>query len=602
MASDLSNGHVPPRGDLPFMKLPEHIDGFIDVETLIDIHKYLGESEKSEDVALAVWVEKNYLQEPLAETGRPIRDSEGFVNLDKAYRRVRQLTGKAQDKWPFFDKNWKKMSSMVVKNAILGDAAMGTAGSDTNSEVRDTPMSNGFDSQRDYVSQIPRLQVSFGTNEFSGYQMQEQKSPQPAAPSLADQQEPEQRAHRQAPHLSPASKASSVSESAARNENEITSALDGTANGTTPPVDAWRDAGAGKMRGPHGRYVNKSKPSPAAKKGLNIKWVKKSRTRAALEGESEEEASLSDEGVQAPKTIHDLASGPSSDGNGEDIQSSSLPPTDVKINDTTFEDFPVSAILAAEAEAVPSNLDRLPPGLVHKKRKSESNIQRGGTKRARGSRGGVLGRPRKSETLAERAQLEAGGSVEVNQAPSQTEALAKAPTRRSSRKSVASAMESSTPWDPADDVLLNGSGQKQPAANNTDIAVDDGDLLPNGDHRTTAIPSSVDQKTKAAISETTRGTVFTIPTNIPASQALKTQKSYASSKQKKRVSFSPEIQADNLEFFARISTTAGTQEVPLSEEDLTSEVDLVKRYAAWQNAGNAHVTFEVFKNIVKFAR
>ena len=75
-----------------------------------------------------------------------------------------------------------------------------------------------------------------------------------------------------------------------------------------------------------------------------------------MEGESEEEASSSDESVQAPNTLYgmlfymvftqavltrsDLASGPSgpsSDGDGEDIQSSSVPPTGVKSTDATFD-------------------------------------------------------------------------------------------------------------------------------------------------------------------------------------------------------------------------------------------------------------------------
>lgn len=56
------------------------------------------------------------------------------------------------------------------------------------------------------------------------------------------------------------------------------------------------------------------------------------------------------------------------------------------------------SILAAEAEAVPSNLDRLPPGSWRRqKRKSEPVAQRGQNKRHRGARGGVVGRPHRSE-------------------------------------------------------------------------------------------------------------------------------------------------------------------------------------------------------------
>lgn len=147
MTSDLINGRVPPVENSPYMRLPEHVDGFVDVQTLVDIHKYLIESENNDDIALAAWIKKHYLQEPLIEEGRQIRDTEGFVKLDAAYRRTRQLTGKAQDKWPFFDRSWKKMSSTVVKNLVLGDAAIGTDCRATNNEARVLPMSVGFDGQ-----------------------------------------------------------------------------------------------------------------------------------------------------------------------------------------------------------------------------------------------------------------------------------------------------------------------------------------------------------------------------------------------------------------------------------------------------------------------
>lgn len=150
MAVNHPDDPVASGGNLPVMKLPEHINGFIDLEILVNIHSCLGDSEKSDDTALAKWIKQSYLQEPVepsVEIGRPIRDSEGFAKLDKAYRRVRQLTGKAQDKWPFFDKNGKKMSSTVVKNAILGHGVTNMPRADTNGQVHDTPISNVVDGQ-----------------------------------------------------------------------------------------------------------------------------------------------------------------------------------------------------------------------------------------------------------------------------------------------------------------------------------------------------------------------------------------------------------------------------------------------------------------------
>ena len=105
------------------MELPEHIEGIIDVRTLADIHNFLRQSENDDDQDLANWVGKEYLYEPLIDEGRQIRTTEGFAKLDKAYRRVRQLTGKAQDKWPFFDRNWKTMPSTMVKNLSLGESS-----------------------------------------------------------------------------------------------------------------------------------------------------------------------------------------------------------------------------------------------------------------------------------------------------------------------------------------------------------------------------------------------------------------------------------------------------------------------------------------------
>lgn len=172
------------------------------------------------------------------------------------------------------------------------------------------------------------------------------------------------------------------------------------------------------------------------------------------------------------------------------------------------------------------------------------------------------------------------------------------PARRSSRKSAASDLEMSTPWDPTADVLFNGFGQKQTALS----ALMHGAAEVHSGDRTSADAATADDQeakteTYSVMSEDTSAVHTTTATRPPEPLT-----SSDPAKQKKRVSFSPETQHYDLKFFARISTNAGTQELPLAEEDLTSEIDLVKRYAAWQNEGNANVTFDVFKNIVKFAR
>ena len=245
---------------------------------------------------------------------------------------------------------------------------------------------------------------------------------------------------------------------------------------------------------------------------------------------------------------------------------------------------------------------------MHKKRKSESAIQRGGLKRARGSRGGVLGRPRKSEPVTTEIQPEVEEVAETSQTPARQEIPAKAATRRSGRKSTAEALETSTPWDPAGDVLLSGATPKHSASSQDETRINGVDGVVHGQssakqsHLEQDDVNGVDRIIKGSVKETVNGKSHTTVASTPASQASKTQGGPTSSKRKKRVSFSPEVESGKVKFFARIFTSAGTQEVPLAREDLTTEVDLVERYAAWQNAGNSDVTFDVFKKIIIFAR
>jgi len=106
--------------------LPEEVFGHIDVATLTNIHLYLRESELQDDIELATWVQENYLYGVEKDQATAmIRTAQGFAQLDRAFRRVRSLTNKAQDKWPFFDRNFKQMSSATVRNNARGEAAPG---------------------------------------------------------------------------------------------------------------------------------------------------------------------------------------------------------------------------------------------------------------------------------------------------------------------------------------------------------------------------------------------------------------------------------------------------------------------------------------------
>lgn len=120
------------------MMLPDTLIGYIDVATLQDIHLYLNQSALENDIALDAWLKEQFLYEPVTSPGREIRTTLGFFQLDRAYRRVRSLTNKAQDKWPFFSRAWKELSVRQVRNNARGESAPGVpltgTGSPTGNE------------------------------------------------------------------------------------------------------------------------------------------------------------------------------------------------------------------------------------------------------------------------------------------------------------------------------------------------------------------------------------------------------------------------------------------------------------------------------------
>lgn len=147
-----------PNGNTSLMMLPEPVVGIIDLETLKEIQHFLNQSMLQEDLDLAAWVQKRFLYEPITLVGRDIRTTESFSQLDRAYRRVRSLTNKAQDKWPFFNRDWKPMSSTIVRNNARGEAALGVALSGRSSTMHDSPMSDG---QAAHTSESPCAFTTF---------------------------------------------------------------------------------------------------------------------------------------------------------------------------------------------------------------------------------------------------------------------------------------------------------------------------------------------------------------------------------------------------------------------------------------------------------
>lgn len=134
-------------------------------------------------------------------------------------------------------------------------------------------------------------------------------------------------------------------------------------------------------------------------------------------------------------------------------------------------------LLAAEADAVPSNLDRLPPNSRRvMKRKSEPAVQEG--ERKRGKYGGIVGRPRKPERESHNpAQNE-------TPLPGNTEtALDLSPqmiTRRSARRSAAASWENAKSAEPTEDLPRKGSKSPKKQAVSS-IVTEEHDKPPTND-------------------------------------------------------------------------------------------------------------------------
>ncbi|KAH7392803.1 hypothetical protein BKA66DRAFT_312737 [Pyrenochaeta sp. MPI-SDFR-AT-0127] len=530
MAPSSNTLYNPSDNSAPFMVLPEHVYGFIDLKTLADIHRYLGESESQEDIILAKWVQENYLNEPIDQGGRVIRTTEGFSQLDRAYRRVRSLTNKAQDKWPFFDRNWKTMSSTTVRNNARGEAAPGvTYGSlpDTDSEIRASSTTNGLDPPQ--ASPAPRLQVPFGPRlpgrvllpktDFprpsqqtpvplpSKKQAQSEEQVKPAQESTAlelaemspekEQQVqpgaipaeelpkstdfvpgPDDQLVPQSEHIpgSESKVAQATPEVSTPQPLNVLAVQDPSENDAEPDMEPLRDAGGGKVRGPNGRYLPKANTSPVSVKshrksggGVRVKSGKQQKAMEAKENILEEPKFLSsalaeDEyrliDVPSPspasslpaheqnilsKDVNDetTARTPITTNHGISVEDSANSDSrdESKLNNSTPNGSTSSYILAAEAEAVASNLDRLPPGLVRRPLKRKSEPVAPLDQRKRGRHGGVIGRPRKSESkvIATSRDAEKERALTHEEAEETPQMV----TRRATRRSGVSNMNTS---------------------------------------------------------------------------------------------------------------------------------------------------------------
>ncbi|KAJ4347975.1 uncharacterized protein N0V89_009347 [Didymosphaeria variabile] len=91
-----------------------------------NIHE-LTNVKHDDDKDLATWIKTNYLPRDfngvIDQGGVTINGTEAFAKLYNAYKRVRTLTNRAQDKWPFFDRRWKSMTSAQVTKMATSEHA-----------------------------------------------------------------------------------------------------------------------------------------------------------------------------------------------------------------------------------------------------------------------------------------------------------------------------------------------------------------------------------------------------------------------------------------------------------------------------------------------
>ncbi|KAH7089537.1 hypothetical protein FB567DRAFT_547119 [Paraphoma chrysanthemicola] len=540
MTSNAATTYTPSVDGAPSMRLPDHVDGFIDLATLADIHRFLNQSSLDDDKALAAWIQQNYLYHPMNTPGREIRTTEGFSKLDRAYRRVRSLTNKAQDKWPFFDRKWKSMSSTTVRNNARGEAAPGVSLPGMIGATHDSIMTNGHGGHKDDATPDHSSTVSFGAstpgffkqgksvyhqnfakpvpNTYVPIPGPKQARPEPHSdsekhvepeeqPQFVDQSQanstPTQALSNNSDLFSQSSRQTTaqseplrevshdgtqlpsdeIKEIATRNAEVTAWSVDSAMGSPLTEEEIARDAGGGKVRGPNGRYLPKTLTSPKPTKSRrSIRGAKPKSTivdqeakidpeevassspaqigsndttmvdahsaHASINGDTREErGELEGTNAETAPASEPVAPAPTagSDNGEQRDRAFSEPSANNLSTNMASNGFSVSFTLAAEAEPISSNLDRLPPSSLRKyKRKSEPVPVSTQPPRKRG-------RPRKDQTAQhadQSARAEAQAVDEESQSPGEKiveEEIPRMTTRRTTRKSMIASADSPTP-------------------------------------------------------------------------------------------------------------------------------------------------------------
>ncbi|KAI4662780.1 uncharacterized protein J4E79_004089 [Alternaria viburni] len=655
--------------------LPEEFFGYADIPTLVKIHEVLCNSETQDDIELATWIQERYLSAPRnASLTEPMRTAQEFSRLDRAYRRVRSLSGKTQDKWPILDLHFKEMSSAMVRNNARGEAAPGVMfpidGLQKKACLAGQPP-HGFVTP-DASSQSNQQETHLASKSDS-HAMSQTEPPPSGLPKTEEA----------LGQTSPNDKSGAL----------LSNPIGGTVSrniSSNPSEDLQaesevRDAGAGKVRGPNGRYLPKDDVEPETKKAKKPKKAVKPRTglRNMKKQESPAPNTVGEKTETAPAEDEDLmadvqppsppvSSHEAEEMNGVEDVTSVNPASDIVVPSTTdlatsptavneqeaeMEEEVASGsvcasayLLAAAADPVPSNLDKLPPNSRKSiKRKSEPTATSGDRKR--GKHGEIVGRPRKSEQQ---------GSDTSDQAPVQqedenvtrTEDPPQMVTRRATRRSAAANLNASETNKPDATSTANSpikapvdqplSTSKKPSKSKRNprksSAPDEDEVMSGTEDRETASREETLKPTpivREASSTPSYALGSVAPSQLPdnhflsigisrtSSPALHPQPSshqpYQSPYQAVPPTPPPTVVAKtplvngttstyppgHVEYFARITTSNGsTMDLPIEESQIErKEMETIKRYAEYNAVPNAvPVLYPQFRQIWAFAK
>ena len=446
---------------------------------------------------------------------------------------------------------------------------------------------------------------------------------------------------------------------------------------------AVRDAGAGKVRGPNGRYLPKDDVEPETKKAKKPKKAVKPRTglRNMKKLESPTPSTVGEKPATVPAEDEDfmadaqppsppVSSHGAEEMNGVEDVNSVNPAFDIVASSTTdlaaspaaaseqeaeVEDEVASDsgstpayLLAAAADPVPSNLDKLPPKSRKSiKRKSDPTATFGDRKR--GKHGGIVGRPRKSEQHGSHTS-DQEPAQEQDEKVTETEDPPQMVTRRATRRSAAANLNAPEISKP-DATSMAKPPIKAPVKRSLSTSVkpskskrsSKGSSTPEEDevmsgvedhaaasHEETIKPTPIVREASATLSY---GLGSVAPSQLPdnhflsigisrtSSPALQpsSHQPYQSPYQAVPPTPPPTVVAKtplvngttstyppgHVEYFARITTSNGsTLDLPIEESQIErKEMETIKRYAEYNAVPNAvPVLYPQFRQIWAFAK